>query len=182
MTIISKELTIEMRKAQATGAVLGITLVLILILPYYLIFGLAELEKVRQFFSLRIFIPSIIIGIFVHEFIHGLTWAVAAKIGLANIKFGFQLKSLTPYAHSKLPMKTNAYRLGAVMPLLLLGVLPYLFALISNNPYFFGFGLFFCFVASGDIMILWLIHKLPAHQLIQDHPSKGGVILLENQE
>jgi hypothetical protein len=79
MTIISKELTIEMRKAQVTGAVLGITLVLILILPYYLIFGLAELEKVRQFFSLRIFIPSIIIGIFVHEFIHGLTWAVAVK-------------------------------------------------------------------------------------------------------
>lgn len=182
MTSTSKELTLDLRKAQITGGLFGLTLVFVLLLPYYLIFGTEEVMKIREFFRLSIFIPSITVGIIVHEFIHGLTWAVSAKIGLANIKFGFQLKSLTPYAHSKLPMKTNAYRIGAAMPLLLLGVLPYLFALISNNPYVFGFGLFFCFVASGDIMILWLIRKLPGHQLIQDHPSKGGVILFENQE
>ena len=180
MTSTSKELTLDLRKAQITGGLLGLTLVLVLLLPYYLIFGTEEVMKIREFFRLSVFIPSIIVGIFVHEFIHGLTWAVSAKIGLANIKFGFQLKSLTPYAHSKLPMKTNAYRIGAVMPLLLMGVLPYLFALISNSSYAIGFGLFFSFVASGDIMILWLIRKLPGYQLIQDHPSKGGVILLDN--
>jgi len=49
MTSIPKELTLDLRKAQITGGVLGITLVLILILPYYFIFGLAELEKVGIF-------------------------------------------------------------------------------------------------------------------------------------
>ncbi len=182
MTSISKELTLDLRKAQITGGLLGLTLVLVLLLPYYLIFGIEEVIKIREFFRLSVFIPSIFIGILVHEFIHGLTWAVSAKIGIANIKFGFQLKSLTPYAHSKLPMKTNAYRIGAAMPILLMGVLPYLFALISNSSYAIGFGLFFSFVASGDIMILWLIRKLPGYQLIQDHPSKGGVILLDSQD
>ncbi len=182
MTSTPKELTLDLRKAQITGGLLGLTLVFVLLLPYYLIFGTEAVMKIRAFFLLSVFIPSIIVGIFVHEFIHGLTWAVAAKIGLSNIKFGFQLKSLTPYAHSKLPMKTNAYRIGAAMPLLLMGVLPYLFALISNSSYAIGFGLFFSFVAAGDIMILWLIRKLPEYQLIQDHPSKGGVILLDGQE
>jgi hypothetical protein len=182
MTSTPKELTLDLRKAQITGGLLGLTIVFVLLLPYYLIFGTEEVMKIREFFRLSVFIPSAVIGIVVHEFIHGLTWAVSAKMGLANIKFGFQLKSLTPYAHSKLPMKTNAYRMGAVMPLLLMGVLPYLFALISNNPYTIGFGLFFSFVASGDIMILWLIRKLPGYQLIQDHPTKGGVIVLDNQE
>ena len=156
MASTPKELTLDLRKAQIIGGLLGLTLVFVLLLPYYLIFGAEEVMKIRDFFRLSVFIPSIVIGIFVHEFIHGLTWALAAKIGFANIKFGFQLKTLTPYAHCKLPMKTNAYRIGAAMPLLIVGILPYLFALISNNPYVFGFGLFFLFCSfwrHNDFMV-----------------------------
>jgi hypothetical protein len=176
----TNELTFTMGKLQFIGPVFGIMLVSLLVLPYFLIYGLTELEKVRDFFNFKIFIPSIVIGIIIHEFIHGYTWAKMADIGLKNIKFGFQLKTLTPYAHSKVPMKVKAYRIGTVMPFILLGILPYFYAIYAKHPLILGFGIFFSFVAIGDVMILWLIRKLPNQQLVQDHPTKAGVILFDN--
>lgn len=173
------ELTFEMSKIQLTGPLLGLALVAMQLLPYFVLHGLEELKKILSFFGLAVFIPSIIVGIIIHEFIHGFTWSRMAKISLKKIKFGFQLKTLTPYAHSTVPMNAKAYRFGAVMPLLILGILPYVVALITKQPMLLGFGVFFSFVATGDILILWIIRKLPPHQLIQDHPTKAGVILFE---
>ncbi|MEY2799627.1 MAG: hypothetical protein RI934_615, partial [Bacteroidota bacterium] len=50
MTSTPKELTLDLRKAQITGGLLGLTLVLVLLLPYYLIFGTEEVMKIREFF------------------------------------------------------------------------------------------------------------------------------------
>jgi len=43
------------------------------------------------------------VGVVVHEGIHGAVWAVASERPSA-IRFGFQWKTLTPFAHSEDPM------------------------------------------------------------------------------
>lgn len=39
---------------------------------------------------------AFLIGIVIHELIHGLVWSFFCKDGLHSIHFGFQLKTLTP--------------------------------------------------------------------------------------
>ena len=46
----------------------------------------------------------VIVGIVVHELIHGITWACYAKSGWKSISFGVMWKLLTPYCHCDEPM------------------------------------------------------------------------------
>jgi len=58
----------------------------------------------------------IIIGVVLHELIHGIVFASFAKQGFKSIKFGIIWKMLTPYAHCKEPLRVRPYMLGVVMP------------------------------------------------------------------
>lgn len=150
----------------------------LLFVPFGLLYGWEAVHGVKDsFFSWYIFAPSFILGIIVHEFIHGLTWKLAGHLTMAQIKYGFMLKTLTPYAHATAPMRADAYRLGAAMPLIVLGILPYLAALATGNGFLMGFSFLFTFSAAGDMMILWIIRSLPAATQVQDHPTKGGVMV-----
>lgn len=172
--------TIKMAKANIMALLYGAPMIGILILPYYLIYGFESTNQIRDFFILKTFIPSIVIGIIVHEAIHGITWTLAAKIPLSNIKFGFQIKTLTPFAHCKVPLNIIAYRIGTLMPFLILGIAPYFYSLINQNPVILGFSLFFSFVAIGDLMILWITKDISKDKNVQDHPTEGGVIVIDN--
>ncbi len=172
--------TFKMAKANFMALIYGIPMIVILILPYYLIHDFESTNQIRDFFKLNTFIPSIIIGIIVHEAIHGITWSLAAKIPLSSIKFGFQIKTLTPFAHCKVPINIIAYRIGTLMPFLILGIAPYFYSLISQNPIVLGFGLFFSFVAIGDLMILWITKDVAKDKNVQDHPTEGGVIVVDD--
>lgn len=151
---------------------------LLLFVPYGLLYGWEAVRGLKEsFFSWGVFFPSIILGIVVHEFIHGLTWKLAGRLTMAQIKYGFMLKTLTPYAHATAPMRADAYRLGAAMPLIVLGILPYIAALATGSGFLMGFSFFFTFSAAGDMMILWITRSLPAATHVQDHPTKGGVMV-----
>ena len=171
--------TFKMGKANLMALLFGIPLIGILALPYCIVYGFESINQVRLFFNFNTFIPAIVIGIFIHEAIHGFTWSIAAKIPISDIKFGFQIKTITPYAHCKVPINIVAYRIGTIMPFLILGLLPYLYALATKNPIVLGFSLFFSFVAIGDLMILWITRDIPANKKVQDHPTEGGVIMTD---
>ena len=176
---MEKKITITTKNMQIIAAVSLVIIALICAVPYWLLYGTESLIEVRYFFKWYIFIPAIAIGVLSHEIIHGISWAYASGNGLKSIKYGFQWKTITPYAHSKVPIKVKAYRIGTAMPLIVMGVIPYFIALIIQNPFMFGFAVFFIFTAVGDIIVLWLIRNLHAEQVVQDHPSEGGVILLD---
>ena len=113
-------------------------------------------------------------GIVAHEAIHGLTWKIAARKSAGAITFGMNWKLLTPYAHCREAMTARAYRIGAVMPLLLLGLLPALAAIIGGQQDGMVFGLFFTFAAGGDMLVLWLLRGVPPAALVEDHPVRAG--------
>jgi hypothetical protein len=121
---------------------------------------------------------ALLAGIVVHEAIHGITWKIAARKPASTIRFGFHWKTLTPYAHCRESMPAGAYRMGAVMPLLLLGVLPSVAAIVWGQGGLMAFGLFFTFAAGGDMLILWLIRDLPSDALVEDHPIRAGCSVL----
>jgi hypothetical protein len=116
-------------------------------------------------------------GVLAHEGLHAAAWRLAgAETG--SVRLGFQVKTLTPYAHSSAPMTARAYRIGAVTPGLVLGVVPALAGLALGEGAVFWFGLLFTLAAGGDALILWLLRGVPGARLVADHPTKPGCLVL----
>lgn len=158
----------------------AIAVIIVALIPYALAWGLDRLwDGMARFFALGSFLPAALIGIVLHEVLHGLTWALAGRRPFSSIRFGFNVATLTPYAHFKDPLPANAYRLGAAMPGLALGVLPLLIAFATGNGWLAGFGMLFLVAAGGDILILWMLRHVPATSTIQDHPSQPGCIVYD---
>lgn len=132
-----------------------------------------------EFFDVRVAVPSAILGIVAHEAIHVISWAVASRRPLSAIAVGMQWRSLAPYAHPRDPMGVRAYRIGAAMPGLVLGLLPAVAAIVLGRPFLLVFGLFFTIAAGGDALVLWLIRGVSPAKSVQDHPTRAGCIVLE---
>ena len=177
-----RDLSISMARANVIGVGLFIPAAALLTLPYLALWGsnrfLAAWLVVGD--NLLVALGVVVVGVVVHELIHGLSWQVFGKKPRSAIKYGFKLKTLTPYAHCTEPMAARAYRLGAAMPGLLLGVLPWLYGLVVANGPAFLFGLLFTIAALGDAMILWLLRRVEPDAQVIDHPSRAGCYVILN--
>lgn len=176
-----EELTIQTSKAQLNS--------ILYILPILLTFGFSYFLLWKKSLTIEhykttiivfgqwltvIILGSMILGIILHELIHGLTWSIFAKNGLKSMKYGVIWEWLTPYCHCEEPLLNKDYIIGAIMPALLLGIVPSLLALLTGSLALIIFGLFFTLSAGGDFMILNILRKEPMNSLVQDHPKKIG--------
>ena len=119
-------------------------------------------------------LPFLIGGIILHELIHGVCFSIFSGKPLSFIKYGFDRKTFTPYAHCKTPISASAYKIGALMPAIVLGFAPYIISLFTGNIYLFMFGTFFTTAACGDFIIFWIIRNIDNSSLVEDHPSNAG--------
>ena len=129
-----------------------------------------------------IWVPALVLGIVVHELIHGLVWAWAARKPLSAIRFGVNWKALAPHAQCTVPLPAAAYRLGAAAPGLLLGIVPALAGTLTGVGGVAAFGWLMVLGAGGDIVVLWLIRSVDPSMLLQDHPSRAGCVLVVGYE
>jgi hypothetical protein len=177
---------IDLGKANIYSVIGIVPVVLIYFLPFYLLWKenltVAHLKAVSSemssvFFGMSstlIVLLIMIIGIAVHELIHGLSWSLFATQGFKSMKFGFMVKTLTPYCHCKEPLKVKHYITGAMMPFVLLGLFPAIIAILTGNILLLLFGTFFTVAAMGDFMIVSLIRNEDSNSLVQDHPTEAG--------
>src|SRR4030042_1353208 len=117
---------------------------------------------------------AILVGIFAHEMLHGLGWVPFTKKGFRSLKFGFMTPEMAPYAHCKEPLPVYGYRLGIILPGLLLGCIPAIKGIISGSFSWLCYGIFFTWAASGDFIMFWLIRHLKSSTRVLDHPGKLG--------
>jgi hypothetical protein len=176
MTETKRDLSISM--AQANLIVMFISIPVV-ILQFAIFLTQHGTESLRLTWSPVVLILAVLLGIVIHELIHGLSWALFGRKPFSAIKFGVQWKTLTPYAHLTEPVEVNAYRLGAFMPGFILGILPYVLSVILGRGDLFWFGLVHTSAAGGDWLILWLIRNLKVGMQVEDHPTNAGCYVLE---
>lgn len=131
-------------------------------------------ENYGVFFHLVGYLSVVTIGIVIHELIHGFCWAIFAKKGFKSITFGVKWEFLTAYCHCKEPLKIKHYIFGAVMPGIILGLLPTLYAIFIDQVVLFFFGLLFILAAGGDLLMVLLLRNESKNTYVQDHPSEVG--------
>ena len=187
-----EKLTINLAWANIFGILILIPIILIYGIPYFLLWG-GELSTfsigkaisnrdIGFFGRSSIIYLSIFGGVIIHELIHGLVWSIYAERGFRSIKFGVIWKMLTPYCHCKEPLLVKHYIIGAIMPAIILGFLPALYAMIVGDFGWLIFGIFFTMAAAGDFLIIDLLRKENRNDLVQDHPSEAGCYIYRKSE
>lgn len=179
----SKEkLTINLVWANIFGLLILVPILIIFGIPYYWIWNddfniqtiINNINPINLALGWFFCFGLMILGIVIHELIHGIIWAKFAKEGFKSIKFGVLWKMLTPYCHCKEPLNVRQYILGAIAPAIILGLLPAVIAIMIGNIGMLIFGIFFTMAAGGDFLIINLIMKENKNDLVQDHPSEAG--------
>jgi hypothetical protein len=176
-----REITAGNAEVNIKGILISIPILTFFTLPYFFFWkrSLWTGSAPDPLYGTALLLASLFIGIFLHELIHGITWAFFVNGGFKTIRFGFMWKILAPYCNCREPMKLNHYRIGALMPCAILGIFPACIALITGNVFILFFGLIFITAAGGDLFMLWLLRKEGKDQLVLDHPSRVGCFIYD---
>ena len=137
-------------------------------LPFYLLWS----ERVQDTFNnteavdlqtrliaVGIFLGIIVMGLIVHELIHGFFFAIFSKDKFKSIKFGLVLKKGYAYCKCKEVLPTNQYVVGLLMPLIILGIIPSIISLFIGSSDFLLFGVIFTGAAGSDILVFKKLAK-----------------------
>ena len=182
--IKGRKVTIDIVKANVFGMVVLIVSAIAFFVPFVLIWKGRKPtnELVGGVSEWGLSFVLLIVGVVVHELIHGVTWACYAKSGWKSISFGVMWKFLTPYCHCSEPMHVRGYIMGAMMPCVILGIVPAVAALCIGSLPLLMWGIIFIAAAAGDIWMTWLLTKEDPHSLVLDHPSEAGFYIIDEGE
>lgn len=123
-----------------------------------------------------------IIGVILHEAIHGLTASLFVKSGWRAVSFGFKREYLMPYCHIKEAIKVKHYIMVGIMPAIILGIIPVLLAIFNGNGILWIYGFVFTVSSNGDLIAIQLLMQNDKNLLVADHPDQFGFKILNDNE
>ena len=175
-----RKVAIDIVKANVFAVAIMVVSAIVFLVPFFCIWQGTPMKRLLgTTMGWGIFFVGMVAGIVVHELIHGLTWACFAKSGWKSISFGVMWKMLTPYCHCNEPLHIRGYMLGAMMPCIVLGVIPAVLSLFVGNLVLLALGVFFIAGAAGDIWMTWLLTKENPGSLVLDHPTEAGFYIID---
>ena len=175
------ELTVGIVKANIFAMIMGIPVAVIGFILFLAVNWGRDIHWMSGNMMLLIVLAMLVL-IVVHELIHGVTWALFADHHFGDIEFGFMKEYLTPYCTCKCPLTKGKYIIGALMPLLILGLLPMAVGIGIGSFFWLLLGIIMTVSAGGDIMIVMMIMKYKSQAediLYLDHPTQAGGVLFE---
>ncbi|MEZ4668351.1 MAG: DUF3267 domain-containing protein [Anaerolineae bacterium] len=171
-----RDISVPLTEIVARGLVLSLALMIVPLIPHILLHGF-DFSYHPDLYLL--FVVAIVVLIVAHEATHALGWMLFAGVPLRSIRFGFAVRTLSPYAHTQEPMPASGYRIGAALPLFVTGLLPVLIGTFANIGWLTGAGAMLVSGAVGDLFVLWVIRRVPADARVIDHPKNAGCYVLE---
>lgn len=176
----STDHTISLARANLLGIPFFLAVTAILVLPAIAAGGIGPFVLgVSRYSDLRVVAAAVVLGTVAHEFFHGLGWVLAGRKPFGAVQFGFHWKTLTPYAHFTEPISARAYRIGVVLPGILVGLVPATAGYVLPEPALILFGGIFSGAAAGDLLSLLATRRIPGDVLVIDHPSRVGCLVWE---
>ena len=172
------DLTIDLAKANVIISFASVPVFVLGIFLYYRLCGVQGFGMGVK--GLIIYAIGYIVLIVAHELVHGLTWSFFSPNHWKDIDFGFIVKTMNPYCTCGEPLEKGQYILGAMMPLLVTGIIPTVIAFLIGSFPFLLVGLSLIIGAGGDIMLVLKLLRFRTYAkeiLIYDHPTEAGSIM-----
>lgn len=149
-----------------------------LLILYFIMWNEISLSMAESGIACLVFIVLVV----VHEFIHGVTWSFFTEKGWKSIAFGFILKYLTPYCHCSEPMKKHQIIIGALMPTIILGIVPAVVAILCGSSFLMTVGILMIYGGGGDILVTYKLLRYRSDGkdvLFIDHPYEIGTAVFD---
>ncbi|HZG79368.1 MAG TPA: DUF3267 domain-containing protein [Brevibacillus sp.] len=166
-----QRVTLQPWKANVYGTVFSILFFVISIFLYG-----GEIHFSITLPDLLFFIVLIVVGIVIHEILHGLGFYLSGKVAWSDIRFGVVWTKMIFYACCLRPLPISNYRLAVLLPGLLLGIIPYCVALYAQSLFWYSWSIIMILGAFGDGYILWTLRKFGKETRIADDTDAIGYI------
>jgi len=170
-----KDVSVPIDEIVRSGTVLSLVLLALPLVVYALVNR--SFTFINGVGEGTVFLLGILLAIAVHEGLHALAWMLAGNVKFSEIRFGFDVRNLAPYAHARTDMTARAYRVGVLTPGIMLGVLPSLVGIAIGDGLLTLFGAIMISAAIGDLYVFWIIRDVPGDALVRDHPSQAGCMV-----
>jgi hypothetical protein len=118
-----------------------------------------------------------LVAVVVHELLHILPM-FAAGILPSELSFGIRWREGVVFVHGGRPVSARAYRVILATPGIILGVLPAVYGVAVGNAFVTVFAWLMLISAIGDWAVFRLIADLPSDQLVQDHETEIGCVIV----
>ena len=177
--MIEQDRSVPLTELPAWVVWLSIVLMIVPVVPFALLSGIDSVWNEGIGWWL---LPAMLVLIVVHEAVHAIAWKFASGLPWKAFRFGVVWKALAPYCHATEMMRVQPYRIGAVAPLIVTGVLPLIYGYVAWSAAWVVLGAVAISAAVGDIFVLWVLRDLPDEALVRDHPSNAGCIVLLPEE
>ena len=171
------DLTVGLVKANVFVIVISLPMMGLGLWLYYLKNGFAGIR-----FSGIWMLPAVLVLTAVHELVHGLGWSLYTPNRLRDMEFGFMKQYLTPYCACGAPLSKREYIVGALAPLVIVGVIPAVLGILFGSFFWTMMGLIMILAAGGDMLIVKniLAYKTDSKDILyMDHPTQAGGVIFE---
>lgn len=177
------ELTMSTVAANVKAVIAALPLLVILWVVFNAVNPKAE-GLSGEIMYMLLFFGIFMVLVVIHELIHGFVWGMSAKSKFKSIEFGVIWEYLTPYCTCSEPLKRHQMVLGALMPTILLGVIPAAVACCIGSVEAAFMAGAMILGGGADIMVVGKIlrHKASKNALYYDHPYKVGTIVFDKED
>ncbi|WP_243385300.1 DUF3267 domain-containing protein [Bacillus kexueae] len=168
---------ISMLKVQVFGGLVSLLTLFLTLTLHSMIHG--EIVLTVTFASIGWFLIGVFGFIFLHEFFHLLGFKLFGKVGLNDIKWGFNLKMMVAHTHAKKPIPVHAMKKALFLPFIPTGMLPLLIGLSINELGLSLLGAILISGCIGDFILYQKLRSFDNHSLVMDHPTKPQFTVFE---
>lgn len=112
-----------------------------------------------------------------HEGLHGLAMLACGVPG-RDIHFGVQVSRGVAFAGTAVPLPVKCFRFVGALPLLVLGVIPFILGLVIGQGLTMRLGALMMGMAGGDVALLFALRNVPSAATIVGHATQPGFHVL----
>lgn len=172
----TNEFTIGMGKLNITVTLVNavVTILFLLIFKY---FWSMEVFYSGKDLIMDYWLEILLAGFIIHGLIEGIIYAHFSERGIQSIQLGYKWRWIAPYCHCTEPLSVRHYKIVAITPLLICGIIPSLLAILIGNAPLLCLGLLFTWFGVGNIIVLSVLRSLDDDSVVFVHPSKVGFIV-----
>lgn len=132
--------------------------------------------------SYRWILVGSLFGMFAHEMVHYFGFRIAG-VSHSDLGFGVKWTLLLPYVCLRRPVSVGVYQFGLLLPLLVLGLLPYCVALAGSLHGLAIWSGLMISASAGDVLLFLLTLRDPKTALILDRQDGvGASVIVEGKE
>jgi hypothetical protein len=115
----------------------------------------------------------------VRELLRVISWLVVGRVRWSAVSFILTRRGLGLTAILRAPIPVTAFRIAAIVPTLVLGLVPLGIAFATHSGLVALWGAFLLFEGLADCALLAAIRRLPATAQVTSHPTELGCVVGE---